>query len=399
MKSFIFAKRVMEISSPATVVISEKVRQLRRRGKEIIHLGIGDPDFSTPLEIKQGLEEAVNSDFTHYVDSRGIPELREAISEKLYSDNKIRVNPETEIIVTPGAKHAIFCSVLTFVNPGDEVIIIEPNYVSFEPITKIAGGSIRKLSLRMENDFQIDPDELKKKVTPKTKIIIINSPNNPTGKVFRREELECIARIAIDNDLVVISDEIYEKILYENSKHISIATLNGMDERTITVNGFSKTFSMTGWRLGYLAAPKNLVSQILKIHQHIATCTCSFIQKAGVVALKNQNCQHFTAKMIEEFTSRRKLAIHLLSQIEGLNFFVPQGAFYIFPDISVTGLGSLEFSKQLLNKHGVAVTPGIGFGSPYDKNVRIALTLPNNKIKQAIEKLVQFFSNYQKAHK
>jgi len=397
--SFIFAKRVTEISSPATVVISGKVRQLRKQGKDIIHFGIGDPDFSTPLEIKQSLEDAVNSDFTHYVDSRGIPELREAISEKLYFDNKIHVNPETEIIVTPGAKHAIFCSVLTFVNPGDEVIIIEPNYVSFDPIVKIAGGSTRKLSLRIENDFQIDPDELKKKVTPKTKIIIINSPNNPTGKVFRREELECIARIAIDNDLVVISDEIYEKILYENSKHISIATLNGMDERTITVNGFSKTFSMTGWRLGYLAAPKNLVSQILKIHQHIATCTCPFIQKAGVVALKNQNCQHFITKMIEEFTSRRKLVIHLLSQIDGLKFFVPQGTFYVFPDISVTGLGSLEFSKQLLNKYGVAVTPGIGFGYPYDKNVRIALTLPNNKIKQAIEKFVQFFSDYQKAHK
>lgn len=376
---------VKNIAPSGTVEVSDRVRELKRRGIEVIHFGSGDPDFDTPEHIKEALKEAIKDGFTHYVESRGISELREAISEKLLKDNSIHTDPEKEIIVTPGGKHAIFCAILTLINPGDEVIILDPSWVSYEPIVKIAGAIPIKIPLREENGFLIEKEALESKITKRSKIILINSPNNPTGRVLKEREVIAIAEVVQKYSLFIISDEIYEKIIFDGNKNISIASLPDMKEFTITVNGFSKAYAMTGWRLGYLAGPDKIVKEILKVHQHSATCAPSFVQKAGVAALKGpQDC---VRKMCLEYERRRNILIEGLSKILGLKYVKPQGSFYIFPNISFTKLSSTEFARLLIDHAQIAVTPGISFGESFDSYIRISFTAKEEKINEALHRM------------
>jgi aspartate aminotransferase len=373
------------------MAISEKVRALKREGKKVIHFGQGDPDFNTPDHIKHAAIKALQENLTHYGDSRGILELREAIAEKLLRENKIEVDPATEIIVTPGGKHAVFCSILALIEPGDGVMFFDPAWVSYEPMVHITEGVPIRVPLHKEkDDFVFSESLLDELSDERTKLFILNSPHNPTGKVFSKKEIEIIASWALKKNAYILTDEVYEKIIFDPHQHWSIAALPGMKERTVTVNAFSKSFAMTGWRLGYLAGPKKVVNRVNKVHQHCATCTCTFIQKAGIAALKGP--QEFISEMAREYEKRSNVVVEGLNKIRGIDLVRPQGTFYIFPDISATGLSSLKFGERLLDEVGVAVTPGIGFGESYDDFVRIAYTNSMDEILEALKRMASFFA-------
>ncbi len=379
------------IKSSGTMAISEKVRALKREGKKVIHFGQGDPDFNTPDHIKHAAIKALQENLTHYGDSRGILELREAIAEKLLRENKIEVDPATEIIVTPGGKHAVFCSILALIEPGDGVMFFDPAWVSYEPMVHITEGVPIRVPLHKEkDDFVFSESLLDELSDERTKLFILNSPHNPTGKVFSKKEIEIIASWALKKNAYILTDEVYEKIIFDPHQHWSIAALPGMKERTVTVNAFSKSFAMTGWRLGYLAGPKKVVNRVNKVHQHCATCTCTFIQKAGIAALKGP--QEFISEMAREYEKRSNVVVEGLNKIRGIDLVRPQGTFYIFPDISATGLSSLKFGERLLDEVGVAVTPGIGFGESYDDFVRIACTNSMDEILEALKRMASFFA-------
>lgn len=379
------------IKPSGTMAISEKVRALKREGRNVIHFGKGDPDFDTPGHIKQAAIQALNENVTHYGDSRGDLELRQAISEKLLRENNMEADPATEILVTPGGKHAVFCSILALIEPGEGVMFFDPAWVSYEPMVRIAEGVPIRVPLHMEKDKFVFAAELLDELSDeKTKLLILNSPHNPTGKVFTKKEIESIASWALTHKAYVLTDEVYEKIIFAPNQHWSIASLPGMKERAVTVNAFSKSFAMTGWRLGYLTGPKKIVNRINKVHQHCATCTCTFIQKAGIEALKGS--QDFIPLMVGEYEKRRNLVVKGLNKMQGVEFALPQGTFYVFPDISATGLSSLKFGERLLDEVGVAVTPGIGFGESYDDFVRIAYTNSMDEILEALKRMASFFA-------
>jgi aspartate aminotransferase len=371
------ADRLEKIEESATLKISDLAAKLKREGKDIISLSVGEPDFPTPQHIIQAAIKAMEDGHTHYTPSKGIPELREAISDKLRVENGIEYSPE-EILVTPGAKHAIFEAVMATVNRGDEVILLEPSWVTYEACVMMAEAQVVWCPLN-EN---FEAPDLQEYVSDKTKMIIVNSPNNPLGVVFRKEFLKEIRDIAVDHDLLVISDEIYEKIIYDGV-HYSLASFDGMWERVITVNGFSKSYAMTGWRLGYAAAPRNIIDSMLKVQQHSVSCATSFVQYAGIAALKGD--QQFLAGMVEEFEKRRDLLVNGLKEM-GISYAPPDGAFYLFADVSSFGTG-VEVSEQLLQEAYVAVTPGEAFGKSWRGWVRISYATSRENLMEALKRI------------
>ncbi|MDD6250785.1 MAG: aminotransferase class I/II-fold pyridoxal phosphate-dependent enzyme [Bacillales bacterium] len=352
---------------------------------DCVSLGVGEPDFETPWHITEEGIYSLEQGRTFYTSNQGLPELREEISKW----NKRKYGLEylkDEIIVTCGGSEAIDIALRSCINPGDEVIILEPCYVCYEPDVILAGGVPVKIRLKNENEFRLTPEELEKVITPKTKILIMNYPNNPTGAVMSKEDLEKIAKIAIERDLLVISDEIYSELTY-SGKHVSIGSLEGMHDRTITVNGFSKAFSMTGWRLGYVMGPKQIMDQMKKIHQFVIMCATTPSQYAGLEALKNGDMD--IEKMKEEYDNRRR---YLLSEFErlGLPCFEPRGVFYIFPDIRNFGMTSEEFATDLLEKEHVVVVPGTAFGESGEGFVRISYAYSLEALKEAIRRIEKY---------
>jgi aspartate aminotransferase len=337
------------------------------------------------MHIQEALDRALRDGFTHYTESRGLPALREAISEKLRRDNSIAADPRDEIIVTPGGKHALFCAITALVDRGDEVVILDPSWVSYEPIVRMVGGAPINIALTSSSGFHVAADMIEACVTPRTKLIIINSPNNPTGRVYSRSELEAIASVALRHDLFVISDEVYEKLVFDDRRAESIATLAGMSDRTITINSFSKTYAMTGWRLGYLAGPRRLVKEIFKVHQHSVTCAPAFTQMAGIAALRGP--QACVAEMVAEFSTRRNRIDEVLGKVPGLKLKKPEGTFYLFLDISNFSRSSVDFARDLLERAHVGVTPGTGFGKSYGDHVRLAFTQPGPRIEEALKRI------------
>ena len=377
---------IKNLRESATLKMLERAKRLEREGVEVVYLNIGEPDFDTPQHIKEAAYEAMKSGYTHYTTSRGLPELREAIAEKLRTENNLDVNADN-ILVTPGAKQAILEAILALVDRGDEVLMPVPAWVSFEEMVTMAGGVVKRV--KTTDEYKIDPEALNESVGDKTKLIILNSPNNPTGAVYSRSDLEKVAEIAMDNEIYVISDEIYEKIIYEG-EHFSIGSIPGMEELTITINGFSKSYAMTGWRLGYAAGPEDVISAMNKIQQNSVTCAAAFVQKAGVVALKSP--QDFTEEMVNEFRRRRRFLVDELSKIEVVDVRMPEGAFYVFPDISKTGMNSMEFTDFLLEKAGVVVAPGRAFGG-YDANIRISYATSLENLEKAVERMKEALSS------
>jgi aspartate aminotransferase len=361
-----------------------KARALKQQGVDIMDLGGGDPDFDTPEHIQQAAIEAMRSGFTHYVASSGIPQLRKAIARKLAQENGVEVDPDKGIIVTPGGKLALYATVMALLNEGDEVILPEPAWVTYRPVIQLAGGTTVPLNLTAENGFCITDDMLKAAITPKSKLILLNSPSNPTGKVLTRGELEIIAAAARENDLYVVTDEMYEKIIFDGRQHISIASLPGMAERTVVLNGHSKAFAMTGWRLGYLAGPPALVKEIGKIQEQTATCAPSFVQIGGVAALEGP--QEPVARMTAEYERRRNFFVEMLNEIPHVSCFKPEGAFYAFPKFDL-GLNSIQLADMLLEKARVAGTPGSAFGAAGEGHVRFSFATSPEVLETAAKRI------------
>ena len=379
------AQRVRDLAPSPTLAVSDRARQLKAQGIDVIDLGGGDPDFITPAHVRAAAIDAMNAGDTHYVASVGIPGLRRAIAEKLEADNGIAVDPAGEIIVTPGGKQALFEATLALVEPGVDVLIPEPAWVSYGPMVELAGGRPVGVPLDPDDDWRLTAERLEAAVTPATRVLLLNSPNNPTGRVLDEDELAAAAELARERDLLVFSDEIYEKIVFDGHRHTSIAALAGMAERTLVFNGFSKAYAMTGWRLGYVAGPRPYLEQIEKIHSHSVTCATSFVQQAGIAALAGP--QDFIAEMVAAWDRRRRTVAAGLNRVSGLSCPLVEGAFYAFADVRGTGLASIEAADLLLKEALVAVTPGIAFGPAGEGHVRLSFATSDALLAQAVERI------------
>lgn len=378
------AERVKGIRPSATVALPDKARALRAAGVDVIDLSEGEPYFDTPKKIKAAAKTALDEGYVHYIASAGLWELRRAISEKLRVDNQIDAD-ESEIIVTVGAKQALFTAMLSVLNSGDEVLIPDPYWVSYTAEVILSGGKPIPTSLLESRDFRLDEEEIKNKITKKTKMMIINSPHNPTGTVFPKEDLKMITDLANDYNFLVMTDEIYEKIIYGENRHYSIASFPDMKDRTITINGFSKTYSMTGWRLGYAVANKQIIDNMLKIQQHSVTHASSFVQRAGVVALRE--CKKEVKSMVKEYKKGRDYFIKEINKMGKFSCWMPKGAFYAFPKIVETKISSEEMTEYLLNEAHVLTVPGSAFGDLGRGYLRIVYSRPMEELEEAVQRM------------
>jgi aspartate aminotransferase len=365
------AARLGEISESATYAVLDMVREMRARGQDVLDLGGGEPDFDTPAHVVAEAMSAISEGFTHYTPSRGLPELLTAVADKLAKDNGVLVDGRTDIIVTPSAKHALFSSLIAILDPGDELVIPTPSWVSYGAMAAMAGASPVLVPLTAQDGFRLTRRTLDLALTPRTKAVLVNTPNNPTGHMLTSQEADDLVSFAVDNDLFIVSDEIYEKVTYVDREHLSPAALPGAAGRTLTVNGFSKAYAMTGWRLGYVAGPTGVIAELLKVQQHSVGCAGSFIQRGGVAALTGP--QSPVRDMTAEYAARRELVVRALNQMPGISCASPDGALYVFPDISGAGHGdAMEFTRWMLTEAGVAVTPGSAFGPGGDGHVRLS---------------------------
>ena len=354
---------------------------------DVISLGVGEPDFQTPWHIRQAGINALQNGKTRYTANSGLKELREQISEYVSGKLSIKYDPYTEVLVTVGGSEGIDVAVRALVAPGDEVLIVEPSFVCYEPIVRLAGGVPKIIPTKEENDFRLTPEELISHIAPKTKALVLPYPGNPTGAIMEREDLEKLAEVLRKTDIMVISDEIYSELTYTGKPHVSIASLEGMQERTVIINGFSKTYSMTGWRLGYALGPAPVIKQMTKIHQFGIMSSPTVSQYAAVDALKNG--ENDIEAMREEYNIRRRLIVGGFRKL-GLECFEPMGAFYAFPCIKSTGLSSEEFCERLLYSKKVALVPGNAFGESGEGYVRASYCYSVEHIKEALKRLGEF---------
>jgi aspartate aminotransferase len=375
------ANRLANVEFSATLKSKEVINRLRLAGEEVLAFNLGEPDFDTPKHIVDAAITALKDGFTHYTSSLGILELRDIIAEKSQKENNISCGSEN-VIVLP-CKFGLYTAIQSIVNDGDEVILPDPGWVSYDPMIQLAQGKVVRVKTYNEDEFRILPENIMEAVTNKTKLIILNSPSNPTGSVSTHEDIKGIADIAKDHDLIVLSDEIYEKIIYEGTHH-SIAAEDGMFERTVTVNGLSKAYAMTGWRIGWAIAPKQIFDGMAKIQQHSITSCTSFVQKAAVVALSDQASSVYD--MVNEFKARRELIVNGLNKIYGISCFMPKGAFYAFFkfDFDMT---SEQFAEHVLNSAHVVFTPGSAFGPGGESFIRMSYAASQKMIENGLDRL------------
>ncbi len=357
---------------------------------DAISLGVGEPDFDTPWHIREAGIYSLDRGRTFYTSNAGLMELRREVSAYYERKHGLTYDPKDEVFITVGGSEAIDMALRAMADPGDEVIIPEPCYVSYVPCTKLAGAVPVTINLKEENEFRLTADELRAAITPKSKILILAFPNNPTGAVMERKDLEAIAEVVKENDLYVISDEIYGELTYLG-EHVTIASLPGMKERTVVINGFSKAYAMTGWRLGFAVGPQNILSQMLKLHQYAIMCAPTTSQYAGIEALKNGDSD--IAKMRESYNQRRRFLVKELNDM-GLECFEPYGAFYVFPSIKSLGMTSEEFANQLLEEEKLAVVPGTAFGACGEGYVRISYAYSLDELKEALGRIREFVKNH-----
>ncbi len=377
------------LSESKTLQFGLKARELRQQGKDIISLGLGEATFDTPEHIKQAATDALAAGLTRYSAAPGLPELRELIAKKLQSDNGISAETN-EIVVTPGAKNALFIACAAVLRPGDEVINFNPCYVSNNPILKLAEPTAVVHNVPLKEDFSIDQEKVSSLVNEKTRLIVINYPNNPSGKMISEEDAEFLRQIVRDNDLYLLSDEIYEMITFSDKQHISPASFEDIKEKVITVNGFSKAYAMTGWRIGYVHAKGDIVSLMIKIHQQLNTNTPAFIQKAAVAA--STGPQTHIADFVAELKQCKAVYDRLLAENENISGSEPEGGFFGFLDISATGMSSDEFCTALLDDTGVAMIPGISFGKDYDGYCRISLVAGPEIVEEGLKRTIGFIN-------
>jgi aspartate aminotransferase len=379
------AHRATILTPSLTLSIDSKAKAMKAEGIDVCGFGAGEPDFDTPEHIKAACMASLDAGFTKYTPSSGIPELRQAISDKFKADNHIDYKP-SQIIVSNGAKHSCYNAILATCQPGDEVIIPAPFWLSYPEMVRLAGAEPVIVPTKEENSWKMTAEEFQDAMTPRTKMVILNSPGNPTGSVYSRAELEALVEVAIDEEILILSDEIYEKLTYDGAEHVSVASLPGAYDLTITVNGFSKAYAMTGWRLGYLGAPEPIAKAIDAIQSHSSSNPCSFAQKGGLAALKGD--QQPVLDMREEFNMRRKYMCERLNKIPGLSVVSPKGAFYVLVNISKFSLNSQNFADRLLSKHHVAVVPGTAFGD--DRTIRLSYATSMDVINKGLERLEEF---------
>ena len=390
MKKFL-SERINAMEASATLAMAAKTRELKAQGKDIIGLSLGEPDFNIPDFIKEAAVEAIHQNYSKYTPVDGYLELREAICEKLLRDNHLHYKP-SQIVVSTGAKQCLANVALAMINPGDEVVFPAPYWVSYKEIAKMAGGIPVEVPTTIESDFKITPAQLEKAITPKTKMVWFNSPNNPSGSVYSKEELEALAVVLRKYpNIFILSDEIYEYINFTGN-YTSMAEIDGLYDRTITVNGLSKAFAMTGWRIGYLAAPEWIAKACNKVQGQVTSGTNAIAQRASIVALRAPKSK--IQYMIDEFLKRRNLVLQLLGEIEGLKLNVPEGAFYVFPDVSSffgktlrgrTINNASDFSLYLLEEAGVATVTGEAFGDP--KCIRLSYAASEEELRKAIARI------------
>lgn len=385
------AKRMEAMPFSGIRAVMEKATKMQQAGEKVIHMEIGRPDFDTPEKIKRAANESLAKGNVFYTSNYGTPELRQVIAEFEKEKNHIEYDP-SEVLVTVGVGEGTYASMAAFLNEGDEILVPNPVWLNYIHVPSSLGAVPVTYSLKEENNYQIDFSELESKITDKMKMIVIVDPSNPTGGVFSRETLEKLADIAVKNDLLVLSDEIYEQLVYDGEKHISIASLPGMKERTIKLSGVSKAYSMTGWRLGYICAPKEIISACVRVHQYTVTCASSFVQEASVTALKE--CAEEVEAMRKEYERRKNYVVKALNEIDGISCNDPKGAFYIFVNIKSLGMTSMEAAEYLLEKAKVAMVPGSSFGSEGEGYLRLSyacsyedLTEACARIKEAVEEL------------
>lgn len=379
------ANRMEKIQLSGIRNVFEKVGEMERRGEKIIHMEIGEPDFDTFIHIKDSAKRALDEGIVHYTPSAGLPELREAIAKKLFRDNGIEIDPRKELLITIGATEAVFLCMVGILNPGDEILVPEPMFIYYADWGEFAGAKTVSVPLREEENFRLKPEDIDRCATPNSRMLVLNSPHNPTGTVLDQDSLAAISEVAQKHDLIVLSDEVYEKMVYDGAKHYSIASFPGMKSRTLTINSFSKTFSMTGWRLGYVVGNPNLIEALLKVHQHTVACPVSFAQKGALAALTSS--QQCVDEMVEEFDRRRKLVVARLSLIDGVKLVRPQGAFYVFASIKALGKSSQEIADYLLEEAKVAVVPGSCFGSLGEGYIRIAYSTSHDHLEEGLSRI------------
>lgn len=383
-------------SSPIRTIL-DRAAALRSSGKNVIPFSAGEPDFPTPETIKQATMKAIAENYSHYASNRGLPALRRILSGMLKAGTSVSYDPESEILITSSGAEALNNAILTFVNPGDEVMIPTPAFVSYKNLVRLAGGTFIDIPLRPENGFQLDADEIERHITPRTKMLILNNPNNPSGAVYDREILAKVGELAVRYDLLVLSDEMYSRLVYDGAQFVSMASFPSMKERTIVVSGFSKTYAMTGWRLGYIAADRALLSAVLKVHQYSTTCSPTFIQQGLVDSLELPETEKAVEDMLAAFARRREIILQGLRAIDGINPVIPKGAFYVMADVSATGLSGTDFAMKLLEESNVATVPAIGLGDSCGDYIRISYAASDENITEGLHRLEIFLKSLKKA--
>jgi len=380
-RRFKLAARVSEIK-PSGI---RRLFDLAQGVPGVISLGLGEPDFTPPPHVLEAAKKAMDEGKTHYTSNAGIPELREGLVRKAKQDYGMSYDPLSEVLITVGGTEAIFLALTALINSGDEVLVPNPGFVCYEPDVLLAGGVPVSMPLLEENNFKLDADVVMSLITDRSRVMILNSPNNPTGSVLSHDDIASLAKLAVEHDLVVISDEVYEKILYDNIKHYCVATFPGMRDRTIVVNSFSKTYAMTGFRVGYALGPKELIATMLKAHQYVTACASAPAQYAAVAALEDP--QSFTGDMVREFDRRRRLLHSGLSEIDGFHCILPKGAFYAFANVKEFGLSSEKFAGFLFDKGKVVTVAGASFGECGEGYLRLSYAAAYNEVEEALDRI------------
>ncbi|MBD3184163.1 aminotransferase class I/II-fold pyridoxal phosphate-dependent enzyme [Candidatus Poribacteria bacterium] len=384
------AKRMSRLGTETAFDVLVKAKALEAQGKDVVHLEIGEPDFDTPKNIRDAGCEAINSGYTHYGPAAGLPQFREAIAKYISETRDIDVSID-EIVVTPGAKPIMFFGILACVDEGTEVIYPNPGFPIYESVINFVGAKPVPVPLREEVDFRFDLDALKDSVSDKTSMIVINSPQNPTGGVLLKSDMEVIAELAMKHDAIVLSDEVYSQMLYDDAKHESITSIPGMKERTIMIEGHSKTYAMTGWRLGYGVMPSDMAEQIAKLMVNSNSCTAAMVQMAGLEALTGP--QDEVARMVAELKTRRDAIVSGLNSIEGITCKNPLGAFYVFPNVTAMPMNSDDFAEYLLQEYAVATLSGTAFGEYGDGYLRLSYAGSLDSIKEGLKRINEAVKN------
>lgn len=385
--NYTFNEDIKSLQPSASIAFMEKARELKAQGFDVISLAGGEPDFDTPVAATYAGIKGLVDGHTHYTAGKGLSALRKRIAHKLVSENGIQCSMDN-ILVTPGGKSAIYVAVRSLINPGDEVMILDPSWVSYDPIVRASSGVPVHIALSFDDGYQITKEKLESSFSKRTRVLIVNSPNNPTGRVLTKDEVDTIAKFSMKHDLMVISDEIYEKIVFDGRKNISLASLPEIRERVITVNGFSKSAAMTGWRLGYLAAEKAVVDTIYLLYQHVLTCIGEFVQEAGLIAL---DCDAEMEEMKLSYESRRDIFVEKLNAITGVHCLVPEGAFYAWVRINHRGMNDCELANLLLEQAHVVVVPGSSYGKGGENCVRMCFASSLHDLLEAAQRIGKVF--------